>query len=110
MLTPASTNVLTRAPIVSAPASVIPDLGHLPHAPAGNRDLKTGQFLRFEDLLKNCAKPAWVLDPRSVVFCASNRQVSGAEQFRTLRTRLYNLPQTSPLRRGLVNGAFPAQR
>ncbi len=109
ILTPASPNVLTRSPIVSAPASVIPDLGHLPHAPAGNRDLKTGQFLRFEDLLKNCAKPAWVLDPRSVVFCASNRQVSGAEQFRTLRTRLYNLRETSPFKKVLVTSALPGE-
>src|SRR5260370_2112464 len=76
ILTPASPNVLTRAPIVGAPASVIPHLGHLPHAPAGNRVLKTGQFLRFEDLLKNCPTPASVCDTRSVVFSAYSWQRS----------------------------------
>jgi protein-tyrosine kinase len=106
---PASPSVLTRAPIANAPVSLAPVLEHLPHAPAGGRDSKTGQFLRFEDLLKNCAKPAWVLDPRSVVFCESNRQASGAEQFRTLRTRLYNLRETSPLKKILVTSALAGE-
>jgi capsular exopolysaccharide synthesis family protein len=65
--------------------------------------------LRFEDLLKNCAKPAWVLDPRTVVFCESNRQITGTEQFRTLRTRLYHLRETAPLKKILITSALAGE-
>jgi protein-tyrosine kinase len=82
---------------------------HRPHTPAAGRDPRTGQFLRFEDLLKCCAKPAWVLDPRTVAFCESNQQGAGTEQFRTLRTRLYQLRETAPLKRILVTSAVAGE-
>src|SRR5947209_20603335 len=44
---------------------------HRVHTPATGRDPRTGQFLRFEDLLKSCAKPTWVLDPTKVAFCGA---------------------------------------
>jgi capsular exopolysaccharide synthesis family protein len=94
--------------IAKAPALPLPP-EHRPHTPAAGRDPRTGQFLRFEDLLKNCAKPAWVLDPRTVVFTESNERLSGAEQFRTLRSRLYHLRETAPLKRILVTSALAAE-
>jgi protein-tyrosine kinase len=106
---PPSPIVLTSASVLIAPVFAPPALEHRPQAPAVGRDPRTGQFLRFEDLLKSCAKPAWVLDPRTVVFCGSNGPVEGTEQFRTLRTRLYNLRETSPLKRVLVTSAVAAE-
>jgi capsular exopolysaccharide synthesis family protein len=82
---------------------------HRPHTPAAGRDPRTGQFLRFEDLLKSCAKPAWVVDPRTVAFCESNEHSAGTEQFRTLRTRLYQLRETAPLKRILVTSALAGE-
>ena len=39
--------------------------------PAAGRDPRTGQFLRFEDLLKSCAKPSWIQKRSLLAACAS---------------------------------------
>ena len=67
-------------------------------------------FLRFEDLVKKCAKPKWNIDARMSVFEESdgNNQV-GAERFRTLRSRLYQIAGTRPLRRVAVTSSVPAE-
>jgi protein-tyrosine kinase len=96
--------------VPSAKAPMPPVLSeHRPHAPAAGRDPRTGQFLRFEDLLKCCAKPAWVLDPRTVAFCEANQHAAGTEQFRTLRTRLYQLREAAPLKKILVTSALAGE-
>jgi len=98
------------SPVTTAKAPTPPVLSeHRRHTPAAGRDPRTGQFLRFEDLLKSCAKPAWVLDPRTVAFCESTQQAAGTEQFRTLRTRLYQLRETAPLKRILVTSALAGE-
>ena len=67
-------------------------------------------FLRFEDLVKKCAKPKWNIDARMSVFEESdgNNQV-GAERFRTLRSRFYQIAGTRPLRRVAVTSSVPAE-
>ena len=80
-----------------------------PAASAAGRDPRTGQFLRFEELLKHCAKPAWVLDPQTVVFGETHAQRRGAEQFRTLRARLYQLRETAPLKKILITSALAGE-
>jgi capsular exopolysaccharide synthesis family protein len=99
---------LTPVAIANAPALSLPS-EHRPHIPVAGRDPRTGQFLRFEDLLKCCARPTWVLDPRIVAFSESNEQLAGAEQFRTLRSRLYHLRETAPLKRILVTSALAGE-
>src|ERR1700678_2157340 len=42
----------------------------------------------FEELVKKCAHPRWVADPRTSVFHGADRHQVGAERFRTLRSRL----------------------
>jgi capsular exopolysaccharide synthesis family protein len=95
-------------PVTKAPGLHLP-LDSRPHTPAAGRDPRTGQFLRFEDLLKSCAKPAWVLDPRTVAFCECNEHSGGTEQFRTLRTRLYQLRETAPLKRVVITSALAGE-
>jgi protein-tyrosine kinase len=66
-------------------------------------------FLNFDDLLKRCAHPNWQLDPRMNVFL---KKVNGRivrEQFRTLRSRLYQIGSTRPLKRVLVTSSVPAE-
>jgi capsular exopolysaccharide synthesis family protein len=94
---------IAQTPSPSVPAE------RRPHAPAVGKDPRTGQFLRFEDLLKSCSRPAWVLDPRLVAFCDPDQQTSCTEQFRTLRTRLYHLRETAPLKKVLVTSALAAE-
>jgi protein-tyrosine kinase len=69
----------------------------------------SGQYLRFEDLLKQCAEPVWQPDPQAIVFSGSYGPSRGAEQFRTLRTRLYQLRDVSPLKKLLVTSAVAAE-
>ena len=48
-------------------------------------------YLRFDDLRKHCAHPQWHLDPSVNVFINSALTAHGSEQFRTLRSRLYQM-------------------
>jgi protein-tyrosine kinase len=68
-------------------------------------------YLRFDDLRVQCAHPSWHLDPNTNVFFNSDTGSHGAEQFRTLRSRLYQLRASSnqPLRSLLVTSAIPAE-
>jgi protein-tyrosine kinase len=97
---------VTAVDTVSRPP-VLPE--RMPQPTVAGRDPRTGQFLRFEDLLKSCATPAWVPDPRTVAFSANQQSVCCAEQFRTLRTRLYHLRETAPLKRIVVTSALPGE-
>jgi len=69
----------------------------------------SGQYLRFDDLLKQCAEPVWQLDPNAIVFSDTHNPHEGAEQFRTLRTRLYQLRDVSPVKRVLVTSAVAGE-
>ena len=66
-------------------------------------------YLRYEDLIKKCAKPKWKIDPRMSVFEGSDDTQLGAERFRTLRSRLYQIAGSRPLRRIVVTSSLPAE-
>jgi protein-tyrosine kinase len=68
-----------------------------------------GDYLRFDDLRARCAHPTWHLDPNVNVFFNPDLSVHGAEQFRTLRSRLYQLRGTQSLRTLLVTSAIPGE-
>ncbi len=65
-------------------------------------------YLRFEDLMAGCAHPHWQMDPKVNVFSAGPAS-RGAEQFRTLRSRLYQLRSNQPLRTLLISSSVPAE-
>lgn len=66
-------------------------------------------YLRYEELIKKCARPTWKIDPRMSVFEGGDDTQIGAERFRTLRSRLYQIAGTRPLRRILVTSSVPAE-
>ncbi len=82
-------------------ASVMPN----PPAPAAAQPERDGErylatesaithsagYLRFDDLRKHCAHPQWHLDPNVNVFINPALTAHGSEQFRTLRSRLYQM-------------------
>lgn len=68
-----------------------------------------GGHLRFEELRGRCSKPEWRLDPNTSVFISSDPSTPGAEQFRTLRSRLYQLRGNQPLRTILVTSSIPGE-
>ena len=66
-------------------------------------------FFRFEDLVKRCAHPEWKADPGLRLFNRGSNARVGAESFRTLRSRLYQIAATKPLRKVLVTSSVPAE-
>lgn len=65
--------------------------------------------LRFEDLATNCSRPRWLPDPNANVFSNSDVSASGAEQFRTLRSRLYQLRNDQHVRTLLITSSGPGE-
>ena len=66
-------------------------------------------FLRFQKYVKKCAHPAWKMEVNGSVFCAESLIPAVAERFRTLRSRLYQIAATHPVRRLLVTSSLAAE-
>jgi len=60
-----------------------------------------------DDLRTQCAHQEWHLDPNVNIFHPDNPNGNGAEQFRTLRSRLYQLRKSQALRTVLVTSSIP---
>jgi protein-tyrosine kinase len=89
----------------ATPASVGADtiLSPTPYAAPANG------YLRFDDIRKQCTHPEWRPDPNSSVFTNPALSDQGAEQFRTLRSRLYQVRNTQPLKTLLVTSSVPGE-
>ena len=68
-----------------------------------------GEYLRFDDLRKQCAHPDWNFDPNLNVFANPVLSQHGAEQFRTLRSRLYQSRSNQSLRSLLITSSVPGE-
>jgi protein-tyrosine kinase len=67
----------------------------------------SADFLRFDDLRTQCVHPVWHPDPNVNVFGNEALSPQAAEQFRTLRSRLYQLRLTQNLRTILMTSSVP---
>ena len=65
--------------------------------------------LRFEDLQRQCTRSEWRPDPRCTVFSNPALSTFCAEQFRTLRSRLYQLRASQRLGTILITSAVPGE-
>jgi protein-tyrosine kinase len=65
--------------------------------------------LEVDDLRKRCSSPKWSLDPAVDVFSDPGLSALGAEQFRTLRSRLCQLRANRPLRTILITSAVAGE-
>ncbi|MGZ4733391.1 MAG: hypothetical protein ACXVZH_14760, partial [Terriglobales bacterium] len=61
-----------------------------------------GSGLNYESLLAHCPQTAWSPDPRTMLFFEEDDSRVGAEEFRTLRNRLYQIREKMPLKRLMV--------
>ncbi len=62
------------------------------------------------DLLRTrCQQHRWNPDPKRVLFFNSQNHTLGTEEFRTLRSRLYQIRDKKPLRTVLVTSALPGE-
>ena len=92
---------------ISRSAPVRNGLDAAPTNGRGNAD--NHSFVRFQQLLKRCAHPKWTLDPRMTVFGGTDSRKTGAEPFRTLRSRLSQIADTRKLKRILITSSVPAE-
>src|ERR1700685_2503496 len=104
-------SVLT-APVMPdppVPAAAQPESGDERYLPTKPAITHSAGYLRFEDLRKHCAHPHWHMDPNVNVFINPALTAHGSEQFRTLRSRLYQMRSPKTLATLLVPSSVPAE-
>ncbi len=63
----------------------------------------------YETLLARCSVTRWSPDTRTMLFFQEDENRKGAEEFRTLRSRLYQIREKLPLKRLMVTSALPKE-
>ncbi len=79
----------------------------LPSASAAMPTMASG--FNYESLLARCPQTEWTPDERTMLFFQEDDSRTGAEQFRTLRSRLYQIREKMPLKRLMVTSALPKE-
>jgi len=67
------------------------------------------EITQFEEFAKHCKTVVWRIDPTSSVFSTQLEHQAGAEKFRTLRSRLYQIASAQPLKKILITSSTPAE-
>ena len=65
--------------------------------------------MNYESLLAHCPQSRWTPDPLTMLFFEQNENRPGAEEFRTLRSRLYQIREKIQLKRLMVTSALPKE-
>ncbi len=82
----------------------------VPSTPSSVQRPKIDQrTLQFEDFTKRCPPTTWRIEPSASVFSAHMEHQVGAEKFRTLRSRLYQIASAQPLKKILITSSTPAE-
>src|ERR1700687_4265456 len=63
----------------------------------------------YESLVARCPQAEWSPDPRTMLFFQEDDTRVGAEEFRTLRSRLYQIREKMRLKRLMVTSALPKE-
>jgi capsular exopolysaccharide synthesis family protein len=94
-------DILEGAPASAASPVEVGKFDLQPSMEFVNPDLNT--------LFAECRKVQWCFEPRFSVFADEGNHRAGAEKFRTLRSRLYQISATRPLRRLLLTSSVPQE-
>jgi protein-tyrosine kinase len=65
--------------------------------------------MNYESLIARCPQSEWKPDPLTMLFFQDNENRVGAEEFRTLRSRLYQIREKMTLKRLMVTSALPKE-
>lgn len=68
-----------------------------------------GRYLRFEEFAKRCSRPGWKLGTTANAFSMQSINAVGAEKFRTLRSRLYQIAAAHPLKKIVITSGMPGE-
>ncbi len=77
--------------------------------PLGSAMPAMGSGINYESLLARCSRREWSPDPLTMLFFNEDESRVGAEEFRTLRSRLYQIREKMPLKRLMVTSALPKE-
>lgn len=94
-------SVLDQA-AAAAPALSMPSLTHV-----ATEVLPSG--FSYEALVARCPQVAWTPDPHTMLFFGDDENRVGSEEFRTLRSRLYQIREKLPLKKVMVTSALPKE-
>ena len=94
-------DILEGAPASVASPVEVGKFNLQPNTEFINPDLNT--------LFAECRKVKWSFEPRFSVFADEGNHRAGAEKFRTLRSRLYQISATRPVRRLLLTSSVPQE-
>jgi protein-tyrosine kinase len=97
-------------PVTSGePLPVDPMLG-MPTEPVNNpiAPAFASQF-SFDTLLARCAPMQWNPDMKTMLFFNQQESYYGTEEFRTLRSRLYQMREKQPLKKVLITSSLPKE-
>lgn len=97
----------TEIPVEMVEIEVVRGEGS-PRVAAGNVEERP-RLLTLEALMSECPQPRWKPDPNKVLFLSSQNHVSGTEELRTLRSRLYQIREKQPLRTLLITSPLPGE-
>jgi protein-tyrosine kinase len=86
-----------------SPAAAHPPTGAAAGRPTLDRSVS------LDTLLERCPANNWQPDLKTMLFFGSEEQGYGKEQFRTLRSRLYQLRERQPLKKLLITSALPKE-
>jgi protein-tyrosine kinase len=78
-----------------------------PAAATARQAMSSG--MNYESLLARCPHTEWSPDPLTMLFFKDDDTRVGAEEFRTLRSRLYQIREKMPLKRLMVTSALPKE-
>jgi capsular exopolysaccharide synthesis family protein len=62
-----------------------------------------------DSVLSRCRRTNWAPDPKTMLFFSGEEHAAGMEEFRTLRSRLYQAREKKPLTKLLITSALPKE-
>jgi protein-tyrosine kinase len=89
-----------------------PEVQNIPMPPMhvpGTSGMHLPSDLSYEALLARCPQTGWRPDSLTMLFFDEDDKRIGTEEFRTLRSRLYQIREKMPLKRLLVTSALPKE-
>src|ERR1017187_1094048 len=89
-----------------------PEVQNIPMPPMqgpGTSGMLSSSDLSYETLLARCPQTDWHPDPLTMLFFEEDDKRLGTEEFRTLRSRLYQIREKMPLKRLLITSALPKE-
>lgn len=90
-------------------SAVLPENGNPPSLEQSMLPGRLSDELQiFQEFVKKCSHPGWRINSQFSVFSPS-ASPAGAERFRTLRSRLFQIGATHPLKRVVITSSVPEE-